>query len=550
MTAAENSQHQPVPNDDNHIIQPTSGWQQATLPITASRLFMPLTGLAATMLGLAACGVLQYLMPQHGSIWLGMQLLLLAIGAVTLGVVLFRIRHYLMEPLAHLRDWAQRMRSGNLSTRIPVPAHGEFAELARDINSLADALKTLSEDMDSQVRKQTDRIAQKTRSLEVLYDVAASINVSRDLDDLLSRFLHTMIDVVSARAACVRLRDDDDMMRLVASIGLDDKVIKENESIPIERCLCGTVLDGDNTLRLPTATAVGETEARKYFNRNDIEMISVPLQYRDSILGIYNLFIDRHELIVREDVTGLLTSLGRHLGMAIEKAHMDKEANLMSIMQERTTLAHELHDSLAQTLASLRFQVRVLDETLQQSGGFTAIQEIEQVENSLDEAYLELRELIAHFRAPMDRRGLIPAVEGLVNRFRSQTGIATFLQIIDWENDFLPANLEMHVMRIIQESLANIRKHSQAKNVRVMLRRDAGDNFMVLIEDDGVGMGEPAISGSPGEHIGLSIMQDRARHLGGVLHIESEPGEGTSVVLNFHQDRFGKSTIPNLANIH
>jgi two-component system nitrate/nitrite sensor histidine kinase NarX len=56
---------------------------------------------------------------------------------------------------------------------------------------------------------------------------------------------------------------------------------------------------------------------------------------------------------------------------------------------------------------------------------------------------------------------------------------------------------------------------------------------MVLIEDDGVGIKSPILDGKPGEHIGLSIMKERASRLGGVLRIESEPGEGTRLILTF-----------------
>jgi two-component system nitrate/nitrite sensor histidine kinase NarX len=89
------------------------------------------------------------------------------------------------------------------------------------------------------------------------------------------------------------------------------------------------------------------------------------------------------------------------------------------------------------------------------------------------------------------------------------------------------------VVRIIQEALANTRKYSKAHTVRVILRCDDAENYHVLIEDDGIGMEKPAFSGHPGEHLGLSIMQERARYLGGELRIESEPGEGTRVQLDF-----------------
>ncbi len=520
-------------------------WQPRHDNLTRSRLFVPLTGLAAVLIGLALAGLL---IVRHSEYSAALSLILLGLlitGGILFSLILYRIQRHLMGPLAHLREWAQQMRGGNLSVRIPVPTDGEFAALARDINSLGESLESLSVDMDTAVMKQTDRIAQKTRSLEVLYDVAATINVSRDLDDLLNRFLRTMKDVVNARAACVRLLDANGTMRLVASIGLDSAKIEIERITTAQRSLClDAITDDTNHDEQAAIRECGPQSALPYFDDPNVEMIAVPLQYRGSTLGVYNMFIDKPGLYDREDVKDLLTSIGRHLGMAIEKAHMDSEARQLSIMQERATLANELHDSLAQTLASLRFQVRVLDETLQQSGGFTGIPELEQVENSLDEAYSELRELIAHFRAPMDGRGLLPSIEALVNRFRNQTGIAIFLQHSEWRLDSLPPNMEMHVLRIVQESLANIRKHSHANNVRVMLRSNADGHCQVLVEDDGIGIGEPVLDGQPGEHIGLSIMRERANSVYGELRIESEPGEGTSIELTFDYHKPEVTILP------
>jgi two-component system nitrate/nitrite sensor histidine kinase NarX len=312
--------------------------------------------------------------------------------------------------------------------------------------------------------------------------------------------------------------------------------------VPVNRCLCGQALQEGTVLAQSDTRPCSKFAGRAFFPGGELEMIAVPLQYRGKVLGVYNLFTSEKDLVRREDMQELLTSIGHHLGMAIEKARLDEEANLLSIMEERTRLAHELHDSLAQSLASLRFQVRVLDETLHEGREEALWEELERIENSLDEAYIELRELIAHFRAPMDKRGLIPAVEQAVKRFRRETEIHTFLQQ-EWGNTSLPADTEMQVLRIIQESLANIRKHSQANTVRVMLKALPGNEFQVLVEDDGVGMGEP-VSGAPGEHVGLKILQERASRIGGKLRIESESGEGTRILLRFsHPPRTAEQPI-------
>jgi two-component system nitrate/nitrite sensor histidine kinase NarX len=386
------------------------------------------------------------------------------------------------------------------------------------------------------VRKQTQHIERKTHSLEIIYDVAASINVSRDLDDLLTRFLHTIKDVVNARAAVVRLVTEDKQMRLVSSIGLDDDLMAREQLIPSEACLCGSAYKDGKVLFQKDLTQCDKIVGRNFFEQNDIGMIVVPLQYRDKTLGVYNLFVDKNDFADPEDIEDLLTSLGRHLGMAIDKARSDDEANRLSIMEERTRLAHELHDSLAQTLASLRFQVRVLDETIRKGEEPSIWHELEQIENNLDEAYAELRELITHFRAPIDKRGLIPAVEHLVDRFRNQTDISIYLQK-EWNVLHLPPSIEVQALRIIQEALNNIRKHSQAHAVRVILRSDIQGDCRIIIEDDGIGMNVPKrannINSTSGDHIGLSIMDERAARIGGTVKIESDEGEGTRIILRF-----------------
>jgi two-component system, NarL family, nitrate/nitrite sensor histidine kinase NarX len=527
------------------MIPPGAGWRPKSRGLTGSRLFWPLVGVLAILAALGASGILMTRWPGAAHVLLIAQGTLLIIGLGTVALIAFRVQQYLLDPLGHLRNWALRMRGGNLGARIPVPRSGEFAELARDINSLGESLQGLSRDLDSQVRKQTERLAQQTHSLQVLYDVAASVNVSRDLNDLLTRFLHTLKEVVSARGGAVRLRTDDGQMQLVASIGLTDDVVQRERLLPAHRCLCGKAMRQGEVRSVSTVRQCTSVIGAPMFDHENLEMIAVPLQYRDRTLGVYNLFVDKPGLVAKEgeDIQDLLTSIGRHLGMAIEKTRLDREAHGLALMQERTRMAHELHDSLAQSLASLRFQVKMLGETLQ-NGQPATRKEVEQIERGLDQAYRELRELLAHFRAPVDGRGLVPAIEDLVAQFRKETGIAAFFQKECAGPSSLPAGAEMQVLRIVQEALANARKHAEARTVRVLLRCDQAGDYRVLVEDDGIGM-QPGNQreGSPGEHIGLHVMEERARRVEGELRVESEPGEGTRVVLTF-RNREGQQGDP------
>ncbi len=233
-----------------------------------------------------------------------------------------------------------------------------------------------------------------------------------------------------------------------------------------------------------------------------------------------------------EAISGLADDINR-LAEWLESLAHERERELQvqrERLEERTQLANELHDSLAQTPASLKFQVRVLDDTLRQDSEPAIWQEMERIESSLDEANVELRELIAHFRAPVSKHGLMSGIRRLLSRFRKETGTEAVLQNQAQDVELAPEE-EIQVLRIVQESLANVRKHSRANMVRVLLSRDSTNRFRLVIEDDGTGMALQAGDHDSEHHFGLAIMRERAAAVGAALSIESEPGEGTRVVM-------------------
>ncbi len=236
------------------------------------------------------------------------------------------------------------------------------------------------------------------------------------------------------------------------------------------------------------------------------------------------------------------------------KEEKNKEANRLAIIEERVFIASELHDSLAQTLASLKLQVRVLDESLQgiiymkNNRKFKTSElysdkritdELETLEESIELANREIRQLIGHFRSPPSIEDIASEISNLVDSFKSENkNIKIFFQnkisIIK-----LSKNDELQIKRIAQEALLNVKKHSQAKIVRVLLMSYETGKYSLIIEDDGIGIAKSCFIGhdieDTGDHVGLSIMRDRAQQIGGHLVIESEPGEGVRVILSFNE---------------
>ena len=360
-------------------------------------------------------------------------------------------------------------------------------------------------------------------SLQLLYDITSTIQAETDKDELLYDLLELISHHVHAVAATVRLITDEGNMNLVSSIGLNKDQIKTLKHTPI-----------DGKLFQRNHNPVDEIQQGSITNfdyPNHSVIWTVPVRYQLRTLGVINLMLPDNTINLNDETARLLIKIGLHLGLAIDQYRFDKELTQKAIQQERNNLANELHDSLAQTLASLKFQVRILDETLQPSSDFMAITTIEKVEHGLDEAYTELRELMAHCRVPLEKQGLIKVLERAVEKFREDTDIHILLQC-DCEEPYVPAHMEMNSFRIVQEALTNIKKHTDAKIVRLLLK-NTDNHYRILIENDGDGFNKDDITSEAGKHLGLTIMQERARHLGGELKIESEPDEGTRIELTF-----------------
>ena len=364
-------------------------------------------------------------------------------------------------------------------------------------------------------------------SLTLLYRITSALSSAHEEKQVLHDFLVLLRQHFNAKAGSIQLITDEGLMDLISYFGITEDQANSIQHAPIDGHLFSFETD-----------VIDEIQIRQ--NELDIDtlppkQLCIPVRFKIRTLGVINLFVE-NEIDINEELAYLLLSLGAHLGEFFERTFIEKHNRLQLIINERNIIANELHDSLAQTLASLRFQVRILDQSLQPVGDFMAFKTIDSVEHALDEATTDLRELIAHCRVPIDEQGLVPAVKRAVEKFRKETGIHILLQCEE-QTMPLPSNMELNAYRIVQEALTNIKKHANAYIVRVLLSRDDDGNIRILIENDGKGFDQKKIHSSEGDHLGLTIMKERAKHLGGNLKIESEPDEGTRVELRFrYQD--------------
>jgi signal transduction histidine kinase len=228
-------------------------------------------------------------------------------------------------------------------------------------------------------------------------------------------------------------------------------------------------------------------------------------------------------LAILTDVTQRRQALQRQAQLA-RKALLAQE-------DERARVSRELHDELGQILTAVRLEVLLLqkeglDEGARREGLSTAMQMITQAAD-------ELRRVCKGLRPPLlDDLGLEPAVRSLVEEFAERTGVRVDLEVrLDDAVDgpgALPGEVALGAYRVVQESLNNVRRHAEAREVNIALSGSIEEGLLLSIYDDGKGF-EPKDEDAEGRY-GIAGMRERASLVGGELHIRSVPGEGTRVV--------------------
>ena len=250
-------------------------------------------------------------------------------------------------------------------------------------------------------------------------------------------------------------------------------------------------------------------ERRDDLTRGIAHHASVPLYFQDKPLGIMNVTApEMRRLSARE--LRLLSMIGFQLGVAIERARLADESAVHARADERTRLAREIHDTIAQSLTAIALEIEAGDSD----------EALRITRATLEEA----RRSVMNLRAePLAGKPLAQALAWLVREFTSQSGIRVSLDTAHACE--LPLAVEAELYRIAEQALANVRQHARAKTVNLTLRCTRRAATMT-VEDDGIGFSPRRI---PDDRHGLRGMRERARLAGGTLRITSRVNNGTKI---------------------
>ena len=448
---------------------------------------------------------------------------------------------FVLEPVGQLRDAALALQQGNLGARVHHESSDEFGTLADGFNGMAEHLQSMYRNLEARVGEKTAQLEEKRERLEALYEVTTLVAQATTLDDLARGFVQRVRRIAHADGALLRWTDETrERFLMLASDGMPDAMADAEQCIHAGDCLCGNA-QVEAQLRVIPIHAEGRAVAPACERSGYATLVSIPVKLHARLMGEADLFFhSQHELSASE--RSLLAALASHLAGAMENLRLNALEREAAVSQERTLLAREMHDSIAQSLAFLKIQVQLMRDALAGGNAAQIQQVLAEIDTGVRESYGDVRELLLHFRTRSSGEDIEPALQTTLRKFEHQSGLKAALQMQGHGLPLAP-ELQVQVLHIVQEALSNVRKHARASRVWLDVQQQPQWRFEV--RDDGIGFAhEPGALDET--HVGLRIMQERAERIGARLEVLSTPRRGTSVVLTLAPPARAQAAAPAL----
>ncbi len=466
----------------------------------------------------------------HMSHWTALlhllQLATMALAVLGAGVLLFIGYLFVLEPVGQLKHAIERIQQGDLGARVERLTSDEFGTLADGFNNMAEQIQAMYRNLEARVAEKTAELQEKRERLESLYEVTSLVSTAGSLDDLARGFVRHIAHVIHADGVALRWSDESNARFLMlASEGLPSYMTDGERCLKAEECHCG-LPDALAGARVIPIRAMAPSGLQYCAEAGFETMVSVPVQLKERLMGEVDLFFHA-SIELSPPERSLLEALATHLASGMENLRLNALEKEAAVSQERSFLASELHDSIAQSLAFMKMQVQLMRDALADGNETQAQRILGELDAGVRESYGDVRELLLHFRTRANAEDIEPALLATLRKFEHQSGIRATLTMHEHGMP-LPPDLQIQVLHIVQEALSNVRKHARAGQVWLDVRQQPAWRFEV--RDDGSGF--PAGAGPADEtHVGLRIMSERAARIGAQVEVFSTPRRGTSVVL-------------------
>ena len=427
----------------------------------------------------------------------------------------------LVQPLNALLSGVQQVNAGKRAITIPIQFRDEIGFLTESFNGMIAQLHDLVTNLEV-------RVADRTRDLSALYDVAAIAGRAQNLETLLNESLmRTMTALHSQAGAILLIGEKKDTaeptrLRIVAHRGFPLDVPLDREMTASANGLLAMMREQRQPLLISDLSTDPRVPAamRALGARG---LLLAPLQAERQVSGVVGLLRDAGQGFQVEEVA-LLATVSDQISVAIESHRLRQAAQQSALLEERQRLARDLHDSVTQSL----YGVVTLAEGGQaqlEAGHLTQTSPIfARIGETARQAVREMRLFIHQLRPDvLQQEGLVRALRLRLAAVEGRADVRT--RLLADETLQVPTPLTSALYRIAQEALNNALRHARARTVTVHLRRD-GNQVVLEVVDDGCGFdSETTHEGG----MGLGSMRERAAEIGGEFQIRSAPGAGTTV---------------------
>jgi signal transduction histidine kinase len=446
---------------------------------------------------------------------------------------------FILRPLSALLTTIKRFDGGDFSVRVGrISGGNELDKVAHALDQMAAAVESREAE-----RNRTEEMLrlQSARS-QALATTAARLNTHLDLQHVLDIVCQETIKALVVSAASVSLYDDtNETLSCVSHCGLLEDLCDGIGALRLNAFIPQLKLG--ETILFPSIQAQSDLLNTSWLAAMKVRVFTCnPLVHEGKLVGILCVFIQDEKRFFTEGELSFITAVSDQAAQAIFNARLYQalreeqlsraallEKTISAQEDERKRIARELHDQTSQDLAALMLSLDACAISMTTKGPGSE-QHLQTAKALVGTILTNIHHLINDLRPSLlDDLGLASAILWYGEQRLKPMGIALDFQCNRMEARLPPA-VEIALFRILQEALTNIVRYANATSVKVTL--DMDDQIVALaVEDNGIGFQVATVvpEQPDGRGLGLRGMQERVTTFGGEFHIQSTPGQGTSI---------------------
>ncbi|MEH6469268.1 MAG: histidine kinase [Porticoccus sp.] len=429
--------------------------------------------------------------------------------------IVMRADQNLVKPLKDLVRAAEHTSIGDFSYRTYYEAVNEMGLLCSTFNDMSANLARHYRKLEDLVDEKTVQLQQSNQMLDFLYSTAQRLS-----EGTIDR--QTLTETVTELKKLTGIP--------VLSLCLTNEASKDQYDLI-------SPADDQHPCNLDDCVSCFMRPGRKNLAQGEI---SFPIEDASDSFGFLYIKTENNRAL-QPWQQRLIEAVVEHLSFAMALQYREGLSRRLMLFEERSIIARELHDSLAQSLSYMKMQVARISKLFDRNAPEEKVREgLDDLQQGLDAAYRHLRELLTTFRLKLDAPTLYLALKTTTDEFDKMNEDIKITLDYELGHCQLSPNEDIHVLQIIREAITNAVKHAQASHIELQCTHGDNNALIFKVVDNGIGIADNPYKD---HHYGLSTMQERADWVNGELDIGSSSVEGvidggTTVTLTFVPDAF------------